>query len=1775
MTKQKERSRSSLLTGGGGFTYEDVVVAYYLTALLREEGAQGCRGSVTRVGVQQDRQGEPMDDLVVDAMQLGESSRLSLQVKSSLTISDKDDDLKEIFKGAITTRRKPDFKVGRDRYGFITNSVAISRFNSLKRILELAEASTTGLEFSSRFESGKEASGPDIALRSELSNLITPAGSDAELDFYKHFVCYRFDNLEPDGDRFVELINRLDEITTSGGNVFAEVLCRHVRLGEGAAKVWTRNSLIADIRSVVPLRVSPSFKADVGILTSLAEEALAGIRADIAGFSIDRAEAVSNAVKAAADHVFTNISGLPGCGKSVILRRCVEQAMGRGPVLFLKSDRLDAATWRSFANSQGLRHQTASDLLSEIGAVGTPILFIDGIDRIDPRNRGVITDLLNAIQREPELQHWHILVTSRDQGLEVLRSWIPASLYAKTGLGNVPVSTLDDKEADLLADQYPALRPLLYGATAVREIARRPFFAAVLADQAANLGFEKNPPPQTEIELIEAWWRAGGYNVEAEAADVRQRALLNLAEVGAPTLGKEIRGKFIKEETAAQLKGLRQDKIVDVVVAGSSYKFKHDIFFEWAFFRLLIDEGQSWPEALVKAGEPPLLARIVSLLSQFEYEKGSSWVSTYGPLVARALRPQWRRAWLLGPAASTRFVKHLTVFESLMTSNDFALLEKFLVWFQAERTIPNPLILQSTTSEIDSSLVVRAADLLGWPSDVPQWKRVLAWIFSRHTTFPVLILPHVVELFNVWQNMCADFTNSVSEQIIAISDAWLVEIEAGTSTRWDEMKRDTRDSLASDLRKMLLRAARSYPDNAGRALDRLIDWKDRSNTVLKSVFGLSAVLAEVHPNKLAELVRVEVVEELPKDKRDRDVRERKEHYARLEAARGKTEEQRSEAEKRMISSPVLFGALGQDRYDFDDIGIDRHHNAFYPAAPAHEPFDALFKAAPDVARELVRQLSNHATIGWLQIHEINRQDFGTPLAIKIDFPWGQQSFWGNQRTYSWYFGEGGAQAIEAAWLAMTYWAHRQLDDGADLDELIHKVVEGNQSVAALGLAVSLAIERSERAPTVLALLRAQRLWALDFPRQIQEAARGANFFGFDPRDQMNSKQKAADRYLKDRKYRQQSLKDLAYLYALNSDDAGYDDFAAALARFPVDLPYGLEEQVGHAAFEEGARETAMGWAQFANKANYGWAHAPGRDGVVELIYRDPTPKTPERLEEIEENANTLRDFGVVTWASQSLSEEVVGERISLDAALSFARSRDSATLFASVSEAGTGITQACVAAVAATAIRFGATAGDLEWAWTIMDRIATISEAPESFRFSENSHDPRNFYIAALYADIQTSEPRPTSSARLLTIAADLNPKISKLAFAGLLKGQGMPFEFTWNVGVLASELFISHAPRGPHNESEDEAVRRYREAALARALERLNAPSQSPADFVGPPAPWVRTSGKHRGGVRNSLNNEYWTHPTPDFQPQFAATVVPWFPVEKWAEEPALRGKLLRYVAELVAWTAERNFPSFAAQGEDRSSNDYEWIRALAKLVARIVVHASGSDAFATFVTPMAKHKHRDVLLFVGELTDSITRRHIYDSQQISLQAVHILDELMTRMLAEPEFSPNSYRAGEIRDRHLYSMLQSFFLVSAKDYPGSARFANGDWGDLPTMMSQVERLMAVAGWAATVTNQFLTLTERVAHSMPIETFSRLVRQSMDAEGFRMERWKGADILAGVSGVIQMLADVNYPLSQESAGRLLTILDRLVDMGDRRAAALQQSEHFRSIQTSVPAATIA
>ena len=660
------------------------------------------------------------------------------------------------------------------------------------------------------------------------------------------------------------------------------------------------------------------------------------------------------------DRPFLQLVGLPGSGKSAVLRELAEARLRSGPALVLKADRLSGPNWAAYARTIGLTATGLEALLTEIAAAGSPVLFVDGIDRIGVEHRGILLDLLHTILGSPTLRAvWRIAATVRDNGVEPLRTWLPAELLGDGGVATLTVQPFDDGEALALASARPALAPLLFGDERVREVARRPFFAAVLVRSLPRSAGEGRATPRSETELVEVWWSGGGYLAAPASVGRRQRTLVALAKAGAARPGRALSTGLDGVDPDA-VDELRRDGVLRDARPGHSVRFAHDIFFEWAVLHLLISREDAWLDEVRAAGEPPVLGRAVELLSQEAFSSGEGWAEQLRGVEQSALRPQWARAWLLGPLSAADFADRAAPFADAVFGDGARWFARLVVWFQAEKTRPNPLVLRAVVGKAGWSEreVAQAADALAVPSDYRTWARCCAWIMDHAGRCPVRTIPDIVSVFEVWQNALADIPNAVSGRILALVQDWLEDIEDKRRPekgfrldrgRWEELEDGGIEELEGRLRSLLLRAARSTaPERIGAYLARVRARPRLRRAVFEQVLQFSPTLSEAHAAELVEFTASELLEELPADV----------------AARP--------------PEPGLF-SRSFSHHDWDRLAISYTGHSFFPASPLREPFHSLFAISPTEGLRLVRDLSNHAITAWRQLFDLDWERSATPI----------------------------------------------------------------------------------------------------------------------------------------------------------------------------------------------------------------------------------------------------------------------------------------------------------------------------------------------------------------------------------------------------------------------------------------------------------------------------------------------------------------------------------------------------------------------------------------------------------------------------------------------------------------------------------------------------------------------------------------------------------------------------------------------------------------------------
>ena len=1771
--KAKEQATSTELTGGTGFTYEDTVVAYYLAALLREERAAGLNGVVKTVAVQQDGHGHPMDDIIVEFNEGGAERRLSLQAKRKIQISAAaaNADFRDILSRAVATRCTSDFQDVLDAYGFVVENVAVGRLRTLNRLIDWAKSSPTGEDFARRFADGGAAAAAERALRDELAPLIGAQSPDDGRNFYAQFVALHLDGLAEGGILRTEVINRLQEliaVNEDGQDVLLfDRLCRIAREGAGAGRKWTRQTLLTQIRGAVRLKIAPNYRCDLDILQAFSAAGLAEVSEEVAGFRVERPILEKSIRDRLTECRLVNLSGLPGCGKSAMLKRIASVDAANGTILFLKSDRLDGNSWLTFAAALGLQHRVIADLLAEIGSAGTPILFIDGIDRIRPDQKGIITDILRSIEGNEQLANWKVLASSRDQGLEAYRAWFPASFYRGTGIGDVPIEGFSDEEAKALAKEKPSLSRLLFGPKGVNEIARRPFFAAVLARSFPD----DSATPQTEVDLISAWWTRAGHDAPEEAVPQRQRALLDLAEKGVRNLGKHIPARMLKDSTFAQIAGLKADLVIRDHEGGASYSFTHDIFFEWVFSRQLIELGDDWTRGMTDAGEPPLLGRVVGLLAQSALASPGKWSVGYRDLEGQPLRPQWRREWLTAPPFTPAFAQGHQEFHALLAENDYTLLEKLLVWFQAQHTIPSPVILQGAMDVLEDVDRVGMADLLGWPSDFESWGRFLDWLLPFAPNLPARLLPNVLEVFSVWQNVFSDFENLRSAAIIDVCEDWLIELEGVEYPeeltfdhgRWNALGSEARSSLATALRMAILRSARSYPTPAVALFERAVTNERMRSQAYSELMGFTQTMADVAPVAVVAVAKAELMEELPQERLNREEREQQEYAERLKRLRAIPEKDRTEEQKRALQH--VFFPAERSRIDLDNIGIDRHHRFYFPASPIHEPFASLFAKKPESALGLVRDLANHATKGWHQTQLLNRNRMGTPIPVVVEFPWGKQEFWGDWNIYNWFLGQFAPNPLECAFLALSYWAFKQIEGGRPTDEVIRDVLKGNECYAVLGLALILALETYDVSETSLPVVTCQRLWRHDMARIAQEPTRNIDLLGFGFLSRLTGDKAKAKEFLDSRQSRRREVRELAWRFALSTDDGLRQRFKEALARFPDDLPYEVEEARSNAATAASLKEAAEGWAGLGDIQNYR-QHQTETDRVL-ISYEPPKPLTPAQEKRLEESTTSLQEYSVIGWATKSLKANALVDGLSLADAVAFARARDNGTILAERNDAGAHSTQTTVSAVAAVVIRFGSPTGaDYDWAWDVMERVAAMREPKDTFYGSKIPWHPANHLIVALVHDRRSGSPRQDSVRRLFELTVHPICDVVQLAFSGLFMDSDE--HVRWVAAQLAMDLSLYYRFEMRENGGRDDMVDQdARKQSLARALDRLDQTTDTPLTSV-PPA-WVKVQGGRHYG--RSEEEAGWDDADPSFNAAFAAQLFPLFPIEAWCKSSLYKPMVATTLQELVAWTAERLMPSWL-EGKRRRRSDIggssliEWNNVLGDLLAWAAPFFETEFVRKAFLAPFLT-ENEEGLAVLAAFADMTVTRHVLDAPTVPANTFDLLNDCVERVTRDRIFDPNSYRAGQVHGHDLPKLITALLFVAVeKEAPDAARFANGDWSQISMVMPIVTRLVTETGWSPYVMQNYLTLCERAGPAYPLDAFAYQANAVLGSLANAKGSWAGTMLPARTAAVVQRLADANFPLRADQAQELLKVLDWLIDLGDRRSAALEQAEAFRGIQ---------
>lgn len=736
-------------------------------------------------------------------------------------------------------------------------------------------------------------------------------------------------------------------------------------------------------------------------------------------------------------------------------------------------------------------------------------------------------------------------------------------------------------------------------------------------------------------------------------------------------------------------------------------------------------------------------------------------------------------------------------------------------------------------------------------------------------------------------------------------------------------------------------------------------------------------------------------------------------------------------------------------------------------------------------------------------------------------------------------------------MAMEDWAFQQLEGGRDLDAIIEDLAKGVHHPAVLGICVALFATRPAYTPTTLALATAQRLWDWDLVRFIKmDQGPCANLIGAMGREEYVASLRRAN----ERPSRKVLLRNAALGFLFDAELR--DEFSAAVAAFAENPPFEFEEEKQDPETVERLKRDAKHRAAAGDPANY--TAQPVEQGI-EVRFVNPHAEEPEAQAAVAQHDAMSRWLRLASWARAKLEGDGDASSLTIDQAVAEAQALDEEDLFRRVVATGdlTEVRRAgVVGAAAAVLLEPEAQAAHFEWAESVVFRALETPEPQDGLTIPESAvlFHPLLYAPLGLAALVRAGSSADAARSMLLQLIYHPLYEVSVRATRAICSLAATEPRLVWSAAVLIVDLSIRNDTRRAYfrdREGTHKALWEAREASVRAALEDYFGgaePSLPAIPMPVEPPPPARGRGFDFGAdeaddePQRRLDVEFLRRQLTELRPAALREVG------RQVEMRALG-------VDLLKWTIEKHRPDERGRRRRDATALWEWRSTLMAWLVEATADLVAAEVIECVLDPICELPDEPALAFLRDYANVLVCRDLYDSPTVAERTLEIL-----RRIAERVADQARSRRGDILDDGL-TIVRLLFGTAVSGANGAARFANGDYSDLPLILPFVDTIMSRLLERTAVVRAWLTLVERAIDHYPAEAFARQAKVILSNKDHgRALRTVGAS--ARFSNLIQAMAD-REPLPQDIADVFLRLLDALIDQGDRRAAALQRGELFR------------
>jgi len=595
---------------------------------------------------------------------------------------------------------------------------------------------------------------------------------------------------------------------------------------------------------------------------------------------------------------------------------------------------------------------------------------------------------------------------------------------------------------------------------------------------------------------------------------------------------------------------------------------------------------------------------------------------------------------------------------------------------------------------------------------------------------------------------------------------------------------------------------------------------------------------------------------------------------------------------------------------------------------------------------------------------------------------------------------------------------KQIENGRDAEELFEKVLKSSNSVAVLGVCISLTLASPKNClKAALPIVSSPAIWTMDIDRYVHDRS-GRFKFPFERNDWDYTLLGKHD----GKPHRQLEIRVLATCYLFFSDHSLSQYFKQAVSEFTEKLPFRYQEQKENLEITSSLYDQIKHYQLWGDRSNY-QIFKKGEEEYIQFVM--PEYKKNQYKEDILLAADNSKSLHMQLWSSRIIKDNYLEESEMLGEMIELAKKNQRSHDFIiqecdnSYEIERLGAVAGVVAAGLIVNFEWMKAQDLLQWSKNILMSVLCLGKSSSKFQLLCNFDISAGRGLTALIlhgeADIAVRKEILILVSKSLRRSNYSSREVSKLVFFGLQSAWKIDPILCWNTlglvlsfSVIPTQIYYG-SPVGKYEKSyeelevwEDNIIQRYLDFLSENESPEL---SRIPSD------------------------NQFVFNTS-------CLSCLASLPLTELCQEPAIKDKVIKLFDDLINRTILENL--LVENKSHSQSKSYEWNRFIFNLVAHLAMILSPEEISHHILKPL-QDNWTELPDLMTNLLDGYISHHIAYIEGPTEHSLNVWKKLCHWVLDSSEMSRQA--SSNYFNQELDELLQLIVFVQY----GSSRIKN-DW---------------------------------------------------------------------------------------------------------------------------------